>query len=426
MLKNRIGSWHIYESGYVKYKVYWWFLVPLILFVLFRIFIIGLEFHITGGTEFAMDRWNFELGLKPLSVLTFEMDTSGYSQPPLYPLAIAPFVIPLSKITNSFLAPRITYTMLEFLGFILMIAFLYRSVELRKLHRFYILLILCFSPLGFMTGAVMKQEEAVVMVFTAAVLLAWRKGSMKAASLLVFLGIITAKILFGIIFLALLLYEKDNKSVLYWGLIPAALFTGIYSGAGYLFTGSIPFVDFAPSSVEFCCSFYSLLLRYTDIPGGLMKWLSLSLILFFSAFLWIKRRQLIKRDFPLLMAFSFFILFIFFYHINTEYYIFILPLLAYIPFVVKDRLPRIMLIILHLLLSAVIWGYGVIYGIRNYAEGQGYRSPAKDHILDLYNSFFGFMRLRLFELLLLTATIITAVFLGYLVFRLLYQRPAFS
>jgi len=373
-----------------------------------------------------MDRWNFELGLRPLSVLTFKMDTSGYSQPPLYPLAIAPLAIPLSKITNRFLAPRITYTLLELLGFILMIAFLYRSGEIRKLHRFYILLILCFSPLGFMTGAVMKQEEAVVMVFTAAVLLAWRKGSVKAAALLVFLGVITAKILFGIVFISLLLYEKDNKSVLCWGLIPAAVFTGTYCVAGYLAAGSIPFVDFAPSSVEFCCSFYSLLLRYTEIPGGLMKWLSLSLILFFSAAIWVKRKKVIKRDFPLLMALSFFILFIFFYHINTEYYIFILPLLAYIPFVVKDRRPRIMLIMLHLLLSAVTWGYGVIYGIRNYAEGRGYRSPAKDHILDLYNSFFGFMQLRVFEMLLLTATILTAVFLGYLVFRLLYRKPAFS
>lgn len=147
MLKNRIGSWRIFKFGFEKHKVHWWFLIPLILFVLFRIFIIGLEFHITGGTEFAMDRWNFELGLKPLSVLTFTMDTSGYSQPPLYPLAIAPFAIPLSKISNRFLAPRITYTLLELLGFILMIAFLYRSGEIRKLHRFYILLIQCFSPL---------------------------------------------------------------------------------------------------------------------------------------------------------------------------------------------------------------------------------------------------------------------------------------
>jgi len=426
LTKNRTGSWLFNNAKYIKFNTIYWFLIPIIIFILFRILIIGLEYHITGGTEFAMDRWNFELGLKPLSVLTFKMDTSGYSQPPLYPLAIAPLAIPLSKITNRFLAPRITYTLLELLGFTLMIAFLYGSDELRRLHRFYVLLILCFSPLGFMTGAVMKQEEAVVMVFTAAVLLAWRKGSVKAASLLVFLGIITAKILFGIVFISLLLYEKDYKSVLWWGLIPAAVFTGFYCAAGYLITGSVPFVDFAPSSVEFCCSFYSLLLRYTDIPGGLMKWLSLSLILFISGAIWIKRKQVIKRDFPLLMALAFFILFIFFYHINTEYYIFILPLLAYIPFVVRDRRPRIMLIMLHLLLSAVTWGYGVIYGIRNYAEGKGYRSPAKDHILDLYNSFFGFMQLRIFELLLLTATIITAVVLGYLFFRLLHQRPAFS
>jgi hypothetical protein len=371
-----------------------------------------------------MDKWNFDLGLMPLSVLTFKIDTSGYSQPPLYPLAIAPFALPLSAMTNDFLAPRITYTIFELIGFIIMILFLARSNELIKLHRFRILLILCFSPLGFMTGAVMKQEEAVVMVFTAAVLLAWRYGSLRAASFLTFLGIIAAKILFGIVFVSLLLYEKDNRSVMIWGLIPTAIFMGIYSLVGYLMTGSIPFLEFAPASVEFCCSFYSILLRYTEISGDLMKWLSLSLIILSTAVLWIRRRRFIRMNFPLLMAISFFLLYALFYHINTEYYIFILPLLAYIPFVIERRRLRILLIMLHLVLSTATWGYGIIYGIRNYAEGSGYRSPSKDLILNLYNEIIGFIPLRIIELLLLSATLLTVVYLFLIVYRLIIRKPA--
>ena len=91
-----------------------------------------------------MDWWNFELGLKPFSVLTFNTDISGYSQPPLYPLIIAPLAIPLSKVCNSFLAPRITYTIFELIGFLMMIAFLAKSYELKNYRKCYILLMLCF------------------------------------------------------------------------------------------------------------------------------------------------------------------------------------------------------------------------------------------------------------------------------------------
>jgi len=147
----------------VNHKLYW-FIIPLILFLFFRIFVIGSEYYITGGSEFAMDKWNFTLGLKPLSVIAFETNTSDYSQPPLYPLAIAPLAIPLSKISNEFLAPRITYSILELLGFVLIGLFLFKSEKIKRLDRFYVLTIMAFSPLGFMTGAVMKQEEAIVMV----------------------------------------------------------------------------------------------------------------------------------------------------------------------------------------------------------------------------------------------------------------------
>jgi hypothetical protein len=424
LFKNQIRSGRFSIAENIIVGSSQWYIIPLALFVTFRIFLIGLEFHMTGGNEFAMDRWNFELGLKPLSVLTFNIDTSSYSQPPLYPIIIAPLALPLSQITNDFLAPRITYTFFELVGFILMIWFLAKSFRLNKLYKFYVLLILCFSPLGFMAGAVMKQEEAVVLVFTSAVLLAWRKGSIKAASFLTFMGVICAKILFGIVFISLLLYEKDNRSVLVWGLIPTAVFLSIYSGAGYLITGTIPFVDFAPSKVDFCCSFFSLLLRYTYISGSLMKWLSLSLIMATTAAIWIYRKRVLINDFPLLMAFSFLILFIFFYHINTEYYIFILPLLAYIPFAIESRRLRILLILLHLILSAVTWGYGVIYGIRKYAEGSGYRSASKDIILDLYDKTCGFIPPWVFEIILLAATIFTIAFLGLIVFRLLLRKTA--
>ena len=423
---NQIRSWRFINIKNTITDAPYWFLIPLGLFIIFRIFLIGLEYYITGGSEFTMDWWNFELGLKPFSVLTFNTDISGYSQPPLYPLIIAPLAIPLSKVCNSFLAPRITYTIFELIGFLMMIAFLAKSYELKNSRKCYILLILCFSPLGFMTGAVMKQEEVVVMVFTVAVLLAWRYGSIKAASILTFLGIISAKILFGIVFIALLLYEKDNREVLIWGLFPSVVFLTIYSAVGRMITGTTPFMDFAPSAVVFCSSFYSLLLRYTALPGSFMKWMSVLSISLSAAVIWIYRKQLLVKDFPLLMAMSFFILYIFFYHINTEYYIFILPLLAYIPFVIKGRRPKILLIILHLVLSAVTWGYGIIYGIRNYAEGTGYRSPSKDYILNLYNKIFGFIQLQTFELILLSATIISIIVLALVVFRLLIRKPAMT
>lgn len=405
----------------LRTKSYWIF-IPLALFIIFRIFLIGFEYRVTGGSEFAMDKWNFTLGLEPFSVLTFENDKSGYSQPPLYPLAIAPFAIPLNAICGDFLAPRITYTILELIAFLIMILFLAKSYFLKNSNKFYILLILCFSPLGFMTGSVMKQEEAIVMVFTAAVLLAWRLGSVRLMAILTFLGIITAKILFGVVFLALLMLDKNKRQVILWGLIPSVLFLTIYSIIGFIITGTIPFIDFSPETVKFCSTIYSLLLKYTSVSAPAMKWPSLLLTSAGAAIIWFYKKDSSYNDFPLLMTISFCVLYLFFYHVNTEYHIFFLPLLAYIPFCITERSKRLTIILVHFILAIATWGYGIAFGLRNYAEGAGYRSASKELLLRLYDRSIGFIPLGILETSLLLVTIFSILLLLIISIQMLHKK----
>ncbi len=399
-----------------------WFIIPLALFIIFRIFLIGLEYKVTGGSEFAMDKWNFTMGLKPFSVLTFENDKSGYSQPPLYPLAIAPLAIPLNATVDSFLAPRITYTILELFAFIVMILFLAKSQLMKKIDKFFVLMVLSFSPLGFMTGSVMKQEEPIVMLFTAAVLLAWRLGSIRIASILTFLGIITAKILFGVVFLALLMLANNKKQVIIWGLLPSVLFLVIYSIIGFLITGTIPFIDFSPGTIKFCSTLYVLLLKYTSISAPAMKWPSLLLTAAATVIIWFYKKNSSYDNFPLLMIISFCVLYLFFYHVNTEYHIFFLPLLAYIPFSFAGRRNKIIIMLLHFILSVATWGYGIAFGLRNYAEGIGYRSASKELLLSLYDRSLGFIPLGILETSLLILTIFSIMLLMIISIQMLKRK----
>ena len=367
-----------------------------------------------------MDPWNFELGVKPLSVMTFETDISGYSQPPLYPLAIAPLAYPLAKIFNQFLAPRICFTILELIAFLLTAAFLAESSEISDRYKFSIMTIMAVSPLGFMAGTVMKQEEAIVMIFTAAVLLAWRRGSIKWAGLLTFFGMLTAKILFGITFLPLLLQSRDRQKVFSWGIIPSIIFFSVYGLAGHLKTGTIPFIDFTPIGIWFCVSSYSLISRLAYMTGPLMKWSSLSLIGLSSAGLLATVKKMKRPDFPLLYLLSYCILFLLFYHINTEYHIFFLPLLALIPFKTYASKFRIQLIILHFIFAICSWSYGIIHGINVYSRGDSFSSPSKQLVLDLYNRLLGFIPAGSAELFMLVATLLVLMLITSYTVRLIY------
>jgi len=401
-----------------------WFIWPAVVFVLLRTILLVIEYNLAGNSDFAQDQWNFGLGLEPFSVLTFQTDISGYSQPPLYPIVISPLAFPLSWIFDRFLASRICFTILELIGFWLMALLLVEYRDFRDKTRASIMTIMALSPLGFMTGAVMKQEEAIVMSFTAAVLLAWKKGSIKWASILTFLGIFTAKILFGITFLPLLLQKKYRRDVFIWGILPTSIFTIAYGIAGYIKTGSIPFLGFTPAGVWFCSSVYSLIGRFHYLSGPAMKMWSLGLLGISSIALLANIKRIKNDDFPLLYLLSYLLMFLLFYHINNEYYIFILPLLALVPYTAYGKPREKIFNILHFALGISAWGYGIIYGIRVFGSESVVRSQSKEMALEAFRKVFGSINPFTIEIVLLISTLVILLALTCMTLVMVFrQRP---
>lgn len=389
---------------------YGWLLSSLAIFIVLRAVILVAEYRVTGGTEFAMDPWNFDIGHKPLSVITFQSDMSAFSQPPLYPLAIFPLVYSSSRLFAPFLAVRVSFTLLELISFVLLALVLFRFSEMRERDKFYVMLIAAVSPLGFMTGAVMKQEEAIVAIFTCAVLLAWKTGSSRAAALLTFLGMITGKILFAVTFIPLLFDDDMRRETVYWGIMPSAVFFSIYGFMGYLKTGSIPVLGFTPDIIWFCISVYALVTRYYYISGAIMNWTSLGLIATIYLWLFASKKRIRNREFPVIYLFSYLVLLSLFYHVNPEYYIYILPLLSLVPFAYGTRKFKTRLNVLHIILGLASWGYGAAYGIRVFSQHESYSSRAKEIALAAYKAVFGAIPIEIVEITLMVLAL-AALFL---------------
>lgn len=366
-----------------------------------------------------MDQWVFDLGSDPFSVITFGTDASNYSQPPFFPVALAPFAFITGLFFGEFLASRISFTIFELLGFLITAKYLSISKSSSVRDKKIALLILAFSPIGFMAGTVMRTEEAIVMIFTSALILAMKKGREKPASILIFLGMITGKILFGVMFFPLLITLKNKKEVFKWGIYPALIFLIVYCVIGYSITGMVPFIEFSPSSTAFCLSMFTLIQQYSyiGITGGFLKWTSLALVFAFLTILWIIRKKLNRADFNELALLSFIILFLFFYHIIPEYLIYALPLFAVVPMEHKNKVERHFFHGLHLVLALASTGFGIAYGLKVYAKGFGYKSLSKDLALNMYNKALGNISIEILEKSLLIISVIALFLLLFMIYK---------
>jgi hypothetical protein len=306
--------------------------------------------------------------------------------------------------------------------FLVMAIFVARLSQVAPKSKRAIMTIMALSPLGFMTGAIMRQEEAIVGLFVAIILLAVQKGRLRWAAVLVVIGILSAKILLGIVFVALLIVAQDKREILHWGILPAAVIIALYSLAGHLITGVTPFLDFAPTAVPYCSSIFNFLLYYVWMTGPFMKWLSLILLTVTIAATWPLIRKTGTADFPIIMLLVFCIMFFIFYHINSEYYIFALPVLAITPYLPQFIFPRAAFNISHFIFGIAAWGYGIVWGIHTYAEGNSIASSSKDLALSFYNRYLGFLPLKEFEMSLLFLTLLLILFYAAISFWHLRKR----
>jgi hypothetical protein len=401
-----------------------WFFAPLLAFVVFRIALLFILYKVSGGSEFTSDIFVFNLGLHPLSVITFSTDASLYSQPPLFPLLLAPFALILSQITTQFLASRISYSALELIAFLLSALYLSKSEIREPKFRRSVLLFQAFSPIGFMTGTIMCEEEAIVAIFTVLVLLAVQADRVKLASFLVILGLLAGKILFGIVFVPLLFLRNHRKDVINYGILPALALMAFYMIIGYRVTGVIPFLGFSPGGIPFCSSIFNIILYFVPLSGPFMKWASLVLLASVLCLLYLKIKSLERDKFPFILLIVFCAMFVVFYHVNVEYYIFALPLLAISPYLSNYKKKRGIISAANILLGISAWGYAVSYGLRIYSLGGSDSSHSKDIALAVYKRLLGFMPLPVFEISLLVSTILMLGVIGVITYKSLLEKSA--
>lgn len=399
-----------------------WFIWPLIIFILFRTALLIILYKFTSGIEFTSDLFVFRLALRPLSVVSFATDASLYSQPPLFSLLLAPIAKAVSLMTNEFLAPRISYGLVELLMFLVMGYLVGQSDEFAPKSKYAIMSILALSPLGFMTGIVMCQEEAIGALFVAIILLALRLGKLKSASFFTAMAIFTSKILFGILFFGLLLVARNRRQVFYWGIIPSLVIIITYSCAGYYKTGVMPFVDFSPTTIPFCVSAFRLGQFFFEMTGPFMKWASISLILLVLLSTWPLLNRTYRKDSTVIILYCLFVLYVLFYHINPEYYIFALPALAVTPYLPGFKFRPLWFNVLHFSLGIASWGYGIVFGLQTYVIGWSLATHSKARALEIYNRFAGFIPLHSMEIGLLIAAILLSFSITWIAFQHLRNR----
>ena len=223
-----------------------------------------------------------------------------------------------------------------------------------------------------------------------------------------------------------MIFSKSKKTVFYWGLAPTFSFLLIYCSIGYTLTGVIPFFEFSPPSTTFCLSIFTYFQHSFRMTGPFMKWFSLGLTSLAVLTVWIFRNRIRRGNFPLIMLLTFVLLYLFFYHITPEYLIFMLPLLAIAPSSIKSTSGGISIHILHGLLALSSTGFGIIYGLRIYSDGFGYRSPSKELFLKLYENSIGFLSLEFSERILLIVSVLTLLLMLIVVTKSVFQMNRIS
>jgi hypothetical protein len=157
-----------------------------------------------------------------------------------------------------------------------------------------------------------------------------------------------------------------------------------------------------------------------------MLWLSVALVLSAYFVIWMERSKIKNLDLNLALCVTFLVLYLLFHHINTEYYIFALPLFAVLPFLKGYERLRVKLIVLHFALGIVSTSYDVILGIRVYAVAGFLPSHSKEIALNAYNKLLGFIPMLTLEMTLLVATITILAVMSAILLRGLFEKPVFS
>jgi hypothetical protein len=356
----------------------------------------------TEGDEFANDT-SILMGFArdPSSLLTATAFHSEY--PPLLGFAEGVFAYPLALFLPDFYALRATFALYEFLTALVFWLVLTRILESRN-QRILVAALFAVLPIGWMSTVVMAQEEIIVAFFIALTLLLLVERRHYAALVVCGLGVATAKV-FLILPLAaaiVLLREKPFLKRVAAGLTPVAIFYGLVLIFSVASDRAFPLATALPPN-DFGVNAWTLLLEHSNVTLEQAKWSSTLLTVICTGLLlasvWNDRRPA-----PQLLAYLFTVLFLWlfvtFYLVNPEYYVYVLPLI----WLIIARHSRVELFLLTLLFTAP-WLVNLGYGVHQGPQGS---SPGRETFIDLYERLVP-IRPELLRDIALWITIVTTI-----------------
>jgi len=393
-----------------------------------RILMIVGVVRLTGGAELASDvAMHWRMVAAPWDLLMG--NTTVYGQhPPLLPLLEAVFMRPLEMLLGEaapFWAPRLTFILWELLLgwlFWLATALPFTTHSTARAAR----LAFCLNPCGWMTTAVMAQDEVIAATFLLAAVLVTSRGHRRAGLLLCGLGVVAGKIFLLLGVLGLSVHgargagRRGSALVqsLGLGLLPVGLIYGWVGMAAFLHGNPWPLSGFVPE-VPFGVNIWPAVLAVTGLATVPAMVLSLVLVAVASGVVctrgaWEGGEGAAPQRLAVLLAALFFWMLAVFYHVNPEYYLLACPLGLLAAKGTRD-------ILLMVGVCALPWGVNLFYGISRVLVEGG--PPGKAHIARLYERIIGLDPHAWHGGMLLVSSVATLAMGAYLTARVGWRRP---
>jgi hypothetical protein len=376
--------------GTVAGKALWSERLPAFLGILAltRIGVLAATAVLVGGDEFTNDV-PVHLGLihapfDPLVGLTDQLvgaEEENAPYPPLLGLVEAMPAYPLQLVLPDFYAMRLTYIGYE----LLTAAFFWlaiRPIVADPVLRHRAALAFVVLPMGWVTSAVMAQDEVIAACWLALALWLAASGRHRGALLACGAGIVAGKIFLAIPLVALVVALPVGRI---WTravaalAIPAVVYGWVIAAAAIRGKGA-PLLDFTPTN-EFGINAWVLLTDYLDLSNASAKDVSnllCAVACVALVALYARRRDgfTLARAIALSAAMLLWV-FVLFYHVNPEYYVMLLPLTL-----------ALFLSWLELALTtavfAIAWGINVLYGVKQVAAGEA--AGGRQAFVDIYDA----------------------------------------
>jgi hypothetical protein len=385
-------------------------LILLVAVLVTRLVLLGVIGASVGGEEFTEDvKLHMGFVREPLDLITG--DTRYTQFPPLIGFAEGLFAYPLQLFVSDFYAIRLTYIAFEVMTAIPFWLAARRLIADDRVRR-WVLAGYVVLPMGWITSVVMAQEEGLMTLFLLTALCLALDGRDREAILVCALGVGVAKV-FLIFPLAALVLLLRRGSLLSRAALAAGPVLIVYGGTFVLaksLGNATPLSDFTPPN-SFGVNLWTYLTQYADVGYETAKRLSTPLAvaagLLPLGLVMLRRARLSPRHLPLLWSAMLLWVLALFYHVNPEYYAYVVPLFLLF---FRSRLEIALLVVL----SAAPWGVNLVYA----AGGDGAGGRAK--LLSVYNGLSPLsddVAYQFFLWLTIAATAATAVKLTLDVWR---------